>query len=183
MMVSRNGSAVSFDESDVRPMGRSAAGVRGMALRAGDEVIALRVPRPDEDLIVVTEQGYGKRTPFDEYPIKGRGTLGVLTVDRQAIARRGQLVGAVTAGTGNDLMVITAGGIVTRQAVGEIRQTGRATQGVIVQKLRDPDDRIAAIAIVREPDAEGDADPDAALVEPPPAVPDVEPDEGSEPTV
>jgi DNA gyrase subunit A len=128
-----------------------------MALRAGDEVIALRVPRPDEDLIVVTEQGYGKRTPVDEYPIKGRGTLGVLTVDRQAIARRGQLVGAVTAGAGDDLMVITAGGIVTRQAVGEIRQTGRATQGVIVQKLRDEDDRIAAVATIRDP-GEGNGD-------------------------
>jgi DNA gyrase subunit A len=173
MMVSRNGSAVSFDESDVRPMGRSAAGVRGMALRAGDEVIALRVPRPDDDLIVVTEQGYGKRTPVADYPIKGRGTMGVLTVDRQAIARRGPLAGAVTAGAGDDLMVITAGGIVTRQAVGEIRQTGRATQGVIVQKLRDPDDRIAAIAIVREPD--GEADADAALVEPSPAAPDDDP--------
>ena len=77
--------------------------------------------------------------------------MGVLTLDRQAIGRRGQLVGALTAGEGDELMTITANGIVTRQLVADIRQTGRATQGVIVQKVRDEDDRIAAVAIVRDP--------------------------------
>jgi DNA gyrase subunit A len=77
--------------------------------------------------------------------------MGVLTVDRSAIARRGPLVAALSVSHSDEVMVITANGIVTRQAIAEIRQTGRATQGVIVQKLRDEDDRIAAIAIVRDP--------------------------------
>ena len=125
-------------------MGRSASGVRGMSLRADDEVIALRVPREGDSLLVVTEQGFGKRTPVDDYRVKGRGTMGVLTLDRQAIDRRGTLVGALTVADGDELMTITASGIVTRQSIADIRQTGRATQGVIVQKLRDEDDRIAA---------------------------------------
>ena len=152
MMISRNGYCVSFFEQDVRAMGRSASGVRGMRLRdAADEVIALRVPREGDSLLVVTEQGFGKRTPVDEYRVKGRGTMGVLTLDRQAIERRGKLVGALTVADGDELMTITAAGTVTRQAIADIRTTGRATQGVIVQKLREEDDRIAAIAIVRDP--------------------------------
>jgi DNA gyrase subunit A len=159
MMVSRNGYCVSFSQADVRSMGRAASGVRGMNLRGADEVIALRVPRPGDDLLVVTEQGFGKRTPVDEYTVKGRGTMGVLTVDRQAIERRGALVAALVVGETDELMVITRLGIVTRQAVAEIRQTGRATQGVIVQKLRDPDDRVAAVAIIRDPGEPGSDEP------------------------
>ncbi len=160
MMISRNGYAVSFREGDVRAMGRSASGVRGMLLRGDDEVIALRVPREGDSLLVVTEQGFGKRTPVDEYRVKGRGTMGVLTLDRQAIEKRGKLIGALTVADGDELMTITASGTVTRQSIGDIRTTGRATQGVIVQKLRDDDDRIAAIAIVRDP---GEGDPEAEL--------------------
>ena len=157
MMISRNGYCVSFREQDVRAMGRSASGVRGMSLRAGDEVIALRVPREGDSLLVVTEQGFGKRTPVDDYRVKGRGTMGVLTLERQAIARRGALVGALTVADADELMTITASGIVTRQSIADIRQTGRATQGVIVQKLRDEDDRIAAVATIRDPgEANGD---------------------------
>ncbi len=161
MMVSRMGSCVSFLDRDVRAMGRAASGVRGMLLRSGDEVIAMRVPRDGDDLLVVTEFGYGKRTPVDEYPVKGRGTMGVLTVDRSAIKRRGLLVGALTVSNQDELMVITANGIVTRQAISEIRQTGRATQGVIVQKVREEDDRIAAIAMIRDPGEVPDLELDA----------------------
>jgi DNA gyrase subunit A len=149
-----------------------------MNLRDGDEVIALRVPREGDSLLVVTEQGFGKRTPVDDYPVKGRGTMGVLTLDRQAVARRGSLVGALTVADGDELMTITASGIVTRQSIADIRQTGRATQGVIVQKLRDEDDRIAAVATVRDP-GEGNGDEptvDGVPVEPPPAPADDEPD-------
>ena len=86
--------------------------------------------------------------------------MGVLTLDRQAIERRGRLVGALTVADGDELMTITASGTVTRQAIADIRQTGRATQGVIVQKLREEDDRIAAIAIVRDP---GECEPSTEL--------------------
>src|SRR4051794_1585803 len=176
MMISRNGHCVSFREEDVRAMGRSASGVRGMNLRDGDEVIALRVPREGDSLLVVTEQGFGKRTPVDDYPVKGRGTMGVLTLDRQAVARRGKLVGALTVADADELMTITASGIVTRQTIGDIRLTGRATQGVIVQKLRDEDDRIAAVATIRDPGETGEPPPPWVDGEPaPPLVPGPEP--------
>jgi DNA gyrase subunit A len=157
MMVSRGGRAISFDETDVRPMGRAASGVRGMRLRGGDTVAALRVPKNGDDLLVVTEHGYGKRTPVDEYPTKGRGTLGVLAV--RITEERGPVTGALVVSEGQDVMIITERGIVTRQSVSDVRRTGRTTQGVLVQRLRD-DDRVAAVALVRssdDPDAEGGA--------------------------
>ena len=104
------------------PLGQRRA--RHAAARADDEVIALRVPREGDSLLVVTEQGFGKRTPVDEYRVKGRGTMGVLTLDRQAIERRGKLVGALTVADGDELMTITASGTVTRQAIADIRTTG-----------------------------------------------------------
>jgi DNA gyrase subunit A len=157
MMVSRGGRAISFDETDVRPMGRVASGVRGMRLRGGDTVAALRVPRSGDDLLIVTERGYGKRTPVGEYPTKGRGTLGVLAV--RITEERGPVTGALVVADGQDVMIITERGIVTRQAVADVRRTGRTTRGVLVQRLRD-DDRVAAVALVRssdDPDAEGGA--------------------------
>ncbi len=160
MMISRQGRAVSFWESDVRPMGRPASGVLGMRLRGDDEVVALRVPGEGDDLLVVTENGYGKRTPLADYPTKGRGTMGVLTV--KITEARGRLVGALGVSDDEDVMVITERGIVTRQPVAQIPRTGRNTQGVIVQRLRE-DDRIAAIALVRAADEADDETSDADI--------------------
>ncbi len=166
MMISRLGRAVLFRESDVRAQQRPATGVLGMRLRAGDEVISLRVPQATDDLLVVTTGGYGKRTPITEYRETGRGAQGVLTI--RLDESRGELVGATSTAEGDDLVTITQGGIVTRQTVDAIPRIGRATKGVIVQRLRD-DDRIAAVAIVREPVSV--IDDDAAL----PPVPDDRP--------
>ena len=96
-MVSRKGQAIRFHETDVRAMGRATEGVRGMSLRAGDEVIAVEIASDDSDLLVVTENGYGKRTRVEEYPIKGRGGLGVKTV--QLTDAKGKLVGARSSAT------------------------------------------------------------------------------------
>ena len=156
VMVSRGGQAMKFAETDVRPMGRPAAGVRGMRLRKGDELIALVVSAPDADLLVVTENGYGKRTRLEEYAVKGRGGLGVKTI--QLTEARGKLAGARSVRDGYQVMLISTGGTVIRIPVEDVKRLGRATQGVIVMRLRG-DERVSAIAPVveGESDAEGES--------------------------
>ncbi len=159
VLVSRNGSAVRFDETSARTTGRASYGVLGMRLRSGDEVIALGVASHGTDLLVVTENGYGKRTPIDEYPEKGRGTMGVLTV--RLTDARGRLAGAAMVTDGDELLLITEAGTITRQSVDEIGRYGRATQGVKVQTMRE-DDRVGAFVTIRdEAGVDGDADGDA----------------------
>jgi DNA gyrase subunit A len=137
-------------------MGRVTAGVRGMSLRSGDEVIAAMVAQDDADLLVVTEQGYGKRTAIRDYPRKGRGGLGVKTV--QLAEAKGQLAGARLVREGYQVMLISTGGTVIRMPVEGIRRAGRATQGVIVMRLRG-DERVSALAPVVSDDAAGDEEP------------------------
>jgi DNA gyrase subunit A len=135
LMVSRNGQAIRFGEQDVRPMGRDASGVQGMRLRAGDEVISVAIAAGDADLLVVTENGYGKRTRVSEYPKKGRGGLGVKTV--QLTEARGHLAGARVVRDGYQVMLISTGGTVIKMPVEDVKRLGRATQGVIVMRLRE----------------------------------------------
>ena len=160
MLVSRRGQAIRFHEKEARPMGRATGGVRGMSLRAGDEVIAAMVAQDDADLLVVTEQGYGKRTPIRDYPRKGRGGLGVKTV--QLTEAKGQLAGARLVREGYQVMLISTGGTVIRRPVEGIRQAGRSTQGVIVMRLRG-DERVSALAPVVQSD-EADVDDGAPLI-------------------
>jgi DNA gyrase subunit A len=136
-------------------MGRSAAGLIGMRLDADDEVIALRVPAEDDDLLVITERGFGKRTPITEYRETGRGAKGVRTIAAKAEDERGTLVGAMTVSGDEDLLVMTASGIVTRLPVEEVRRMSRSTSGVRIQRVRGDEDRVSAIALVIDP---GDAD-------------------------
>jgi DNA gyrase subunit A len=147
LMVSRTGQAIRFHERDARPMGRATGGVRGMNLRKGDQVIEINRAENDADLLVVTENGYGKRTRIDEYPVKGRGGLGVKTV--QLTEAKGQLAGARVVREGYQVMLISTGGTVIRMPVDGIRRAGRATQGVIVMRLRDGE-RVSALAPVVE---------------------------------
>jgi DNA gyrase subunit A len=135
LLVSRKGQAIRFSELDVRPMGRDASGVQGMRLRAGDEVISITIAADDADLLVVTENGYGKRTRVSDYPRKGRGGMGVKTI--QLTEARGQLVGARVVRDGYQVMLISTGGTVIRMPVGDVKRLGRATQGVIVMRLRE----------------------------------------------
>jgi DNA gyrase subunit A len=145
LLTSRRGQTVRFDENEARPMGRATGGVIGMKLRKGDEVIAIDVADDTADLLVITENGYGKRTRVAEYPRKGRGTMGVLTI--RLVEARGAIVGALVVGPRQEILVITESGTVQRTAVDGISQMSRATQGVIVQRLRDGD-RISAVAMV-----------------------------------
>ena len=149
LMVSRSGQAIRFPEKATRPMGRATAGVQGMRLRKDDEVIELAVAGDTDDLLVVTEQGYGKRTPVHEYPRKGRGGLGVKTV--QLTDAKGKLAGARVVRDGYQLMLISTGGTVIRMSVDEIKRLGRATQGVIVVRLRDGE-KVSSLAPVADSD-------------------------------
>jgi DNA gyrase subunit A len=165
LMVSRKGQAIRFHEGDARPMGRATGGVRGMNLRKGDEVIAINRAENDADLLVITENGYGKRTRIDEYPVKGRGGLGVKTV--QLTESKGQLAGARIVRDGYQVMLISTGGTVIRMPVDDIRQMGRATQGVIVMRPRDGE-RVSALAPVVE-SSNGNGDVEITAPEPPSA--------------
>ncbi|WP_245904913.1 DNA gyrase subunit A [Gaiella occulta] len=164
LMVSRLGQAVRFHEKDVRPMGRPASGVAGMKLRAGDEVIEVDIAADDADLLVVTENGWGKRTRVSEYPVKGRGTMGVKTA--QLVEGKGRLAGARIVREGYQVMLISDGGTVIRMAVDGIKRSGRATQGVIVMRLREGEHVSSLAPVVGSDDDDGDpveATSDAAL--------------------
>jgi DNA gyrase subunit A len=149
LMVSRKGQAIRFNEKLARPMGRATSGVTGMRLRKGDEVIAADIARNDADLLVVTKNGFGKRTRIDQYPVKGRGGLGVKTV--QLTEARGQLAGSLVVREGDQVMLISTGGTVIRIPADGIKQSGRATQGVIVMRPRGSE-RVSTLARVVEQD-------------------------------
>jgi DNA gyrase subunit A len=153
LMVSKLGQAIRFNEKDVRAMGRDASGVQGMKLRGDDEVISLNIAQDDSDLLVVTENGYGKRTRVADYPRKGRGGMGVKTI--QLTESKGTLAGARVVRDGYQVMLISTGGTVIRMPVDEIKRLGRATQGVIVMRLRG-DERVSALAPVVDSDADDD---------------------------
>jgi DNA gyrase subunit A len=148
IMVSRSGQAARFNEDQVRPMGRDTAGVRGMNVDRGDNrVLAMDVVRPDTELLVITDGGYGKRTAIEEYPVKGRGTMGVKTIG--LTERKGALAGALIVREHHDLVFISQNGMVQRTAVKGISKQGRPAQGVRVMNLRE-DDRVSAVALVME---------------------------------
>ena len=147
-MVSAKGQAIRFHETDARPMGRDTSGVQGMRLREGDEVISINIAEDDADLLVVTENGYGKRTRVAEYPVKGRGGMGVKTV--QLTEAKGHLVGSRVVRDGYQVMLISTAGTVIKIPVEDVKRLGRSTQGVIVMRLRGDDETVSALAPVVE---------------------------------
>jgi len=136
MLFSDSGKAVRFDENDVRPMGRTARGVRGMNLEEGQNVIALLVAENEQQsVLTATENGYGKRTPITEYTRHGRGTKGMIAI--QTSERNGRVVAATLVDASDEIMLITTGGVLIRTRVAEIREMGRATQGVTLIAVED----------------------------------------------
>jgi DNA gyrase subunit A len=159
LMVSRDGNAVRFNESDVRSMGRDTAGVRGMNVsQKGNAVLAMDVARDDQELLVVTENGYGKRSSISEYRKTKRGAMGVKTIT--LTDRKGSLAGALVVREHEDLVFISSGGMVQRTGVRGINRYGRSSQGVRVMNLKD-DDVVSAVALV----IDDDADPGAPVAE------------------
>ena len=152
LMVSHSGHASRFSEELVRSMGRDTSGIKGMNVSGKDNrVLAMDIARNDTELFVVTENGYGKRTPVSEYPVKGRGTKGVLTA--KLTEKKGGLAGALIVGEHQELLFISQNGMVQRTSVSGISQMGRSTQGVKVMNIKD-DDVVSAVALVVESDSD-----------------------------
>ncbi|MGT2799238.1 DNA gyrase subunit A [Streptococcus marmotae] len=150
IMGSKFGYAVRFTETDVRNMSRIATGVRGMRLREGDCLVGAAVVSDDQEVLVLTENGFGKRTPASEYPTKGRGGKGIKTV--KVAEKNGYLAGLTTISGDEDIMVITDTGVIIRTNVANISQTGRATMGVKVMRL-DNEASIVTFALVDAADS------------------------------
>ncbi len=161
LMVSRSGQAARFHESQIRAMGRDTSGMKGMNVsQKSNHLLAMDVARDDQELLVVTENGYGKRTALADYPRKGRGTMGVKTI--ALTESKGALAGALVVREHEDLVFISHSGMVQRTSVRGINRYGRGSQGVRVMNLKE-DDTVSAIALVAESSAEIDAVPLDAL--------------------
>jgi DNA gyrase subunit A len=162
MLFSDSGKAVRFDENDVRPMGRTARGVRGMNLEDGQQVIALLVAENEQQsVLTATENGFGKRTPITEYTRHGRGTKGMIAI--QTSERNGKVVAATLVEKTDEIMLITTGGVLIRTRVSEIREMGRATQGVTLIAVEDGTklsglQRVMESDVDVEPQGEGGGD-------------------------
>ncbi|MCS8604594.1 DNA gyrase subunit A [Lactiplantibacillus pentosus] len=156
-----DGYAVSFDETTVRSMGRTASGVRGIRLRDDDFVIGFDVLKPDSNVFIITEKGYGKQTPAADYPIKGRGGKGIKTAN--VTDKNGHLAGLTTVDGQEDIMVMTNQGVMIRFNIATVSQTGRATLGVRLIRL-DDDGKVATMAKV-DPEPEGDEPTDTNATE------------------
>ncbi|TSE34750.1 DNA gyrase subunit A [Tepidimonas fonticaldi] len=159
MLFSDAGKAVRFDENDVRPMGRQARGVKGMALEDGQRVIAMLVAEDEsQSVLTATENGYGKRTSITEYTRHGRGTKGMIAI--QQSERNGRVVAATLVRPEDEIMLITDRGVLVRTRVAEIRELGRATQGVTLIAL-DDGDRLSGLQRIADNDEGEDAPPPA----------------------
>ncbi|MGB4592876.1 MAG: DNA gyrase subunit A [Coriobacteriia bacterium] len=144
-MVSADGKAIVFDEGDARPMGRDTTGVRGMMVKGDDRILGMEIAPDNSELFVVTERGYGKRTPIGDYPVQKRGGMGVKTI--QVTPKKGRLAGMKVVMPGHELMLISEEGVVIRVQAEDISRLGRSTQGVKVMNVAETD-RVSAIARV-----------------------------------
>ena len=147
----RNGMAIRFLETDVRPMGRTAYGVRGITLRDADYVVAMEVVRPGGTLLTVTERGYGKRTEIEEYRVQSRGGVGIINIATSD--RNGVVVGVAYVQDGDEVLLITEQGMILRMQTNDVRAIGRATQGVKLIDI-EGDDKVVSIAKLAEKEEE-----------------------------
>jgi DNA gyrase subunit A len=163
LLISKGAQALRFTASDdaLRPMGRATSGVIGMRFNEGDELLGMYVARDGSEVLVATELGYGKRTPVDQYPLRGRGGLGVMTA--QITEERGGLVGALMVRPEDEVFAITSSGGVIRTKAGEVRQSGRVTMGVKLMNLASGDSVVALAWNAESDAAEVDAAVDAAV--------------------
>ncbi|GJH25927.1 DNA gyrase subunit A [Caballeronia novacaledonica] len=178
MLFSDAGKAVRFDENDVRAMGREARGVRGMQLEDGQQVIAMLVAGGEnQSVLTATENGYGKRTPINEYTRHGRGTKGMIAI--QTSERNGRVVAATLVEPESEIMLITTSGVLIRTRVSEIREMGRATQGVTLISL-DEGTKLSGLQHIAEAEAEAELEADAGSEDSAAKSGDTENDEGGE---
>ena len=148
LIATHDGSAVCFHETDIRAMGREAMGVRGIRLRDGDYVVGAARALPGRNVLTITENGYGKQTPVEEYRITARGGLGIKNYG--LTEKTGKVVGIKVVDGSEDLLVLTEKGVLLRTAVDSIKTCGRSTQGVIVMRFKEEDDRVISIALAEK---------------------------------
>ena len=161
LIATHDGQAVCFDETDVRAMGRTAVGVRGIRLREGDYVIGAARADADKTVLSITENGYGKRTPIEEYRITNRGGMGIRNY--MVTDKTGPVVGMKVVDGTEDLLLVTAAGILIRTPVENIRVAGRATQGVIVMRFKEEGDQVISLALADPEEKEQPAPEEAPL--------------------
>lgn len=154
IIVTKHGKCISFSEEDVRPMGRIAGGVRAIKLEKDDEVVAMELVEPGQELLVVTQKGFGKRTRVEEYKTQVRGGKGLLTYDKAKFKKTGELVGAMVVDDNDDIMLINSDGIIIRMKAGEVSRLGRATQGVKIMSVAGDANIIALAKVAREEELE-----------------------------
>ena len=152
LIATKDGQAVCFDENDVRPTGRTAVGVRGIQLRDGDNVVGAGCAAPGKSVLSITERGYGKRTAVEEYRVTKRGGLGIRNYN--VTEKTGELVDMKVVDGSEDLILVTQSGILLRTPAESIRNTGRASQGVIVMRFKEEGDRVISVALTRHEEAE-----------------------------
>src|SRR5262249_8608763 len=148
-IATRYGMAIRFPETDVRPMGRAAYGVRGISLRGDDYVVSMEVVKPGGTLLTVTERGFGKRTEIEEYRVQSRGGVGIINI--ATTQKNGLVVGVSYVQEGDELLLITQQGMILRMATNDVRAIGRATQGVTLINI-EADDKVVSIARLVEKD-------------------------------
>ena len=154
IIVTKNGKCICFSEDDVRPMGRIAGGVRAIKLEKDDEVVAMELVEPGQELLVVTKKGFGKRTKVEDYKIQVRGGKGLLTYDKAKFKKTGELVGAMAVDNDDEILLINSDGIIIRMAAKEISKLGRATQGVKIMNVGEEANIIALAKVNKEEELE-----------------------------
>lgn len=158
IIVTKKGKCISFSEKDVRPMGRIAGGVRAIKLEKDDEVVSMELVEPKQQLLVVTEHGYGKRTPVEDYKIQTRGGKGLLTYDKAKFNKTGNLIGAMVVEDEDEVFLINSDGIIIRIRAKEVSVLGRATQGVKIMKAEGDTKIVAMAKAIKEDGEDGDSE-------------------------
>ena len=156
IIVTKQGKCICFSEDDVRPMGRIAGGVRAIQLEGDDEVVAMELVEPGQELLVVTQKGFGKRTKVEDYKIQVRGGKGLLTYDKAKFKKTGELVGAMAVDDEDEILLINSDGIIIRLAANEISKLGRATQGVKIMNVGEDANIIALAKVIKEDELTGE---------------------------
>ncbi len=150
IIVTKHGKCICFSEDDVRPMGRIAGGVRAIDLEKDDEVVSMQLVEPGQELLVVTRNGFGKRTRVEDYKVQTRGGKGLLTYDKAKFKKTGELVGAMVVSEDDDIMLINSDGIIIRMKASEVSRLGRATQGVKIMSVNEDANIIAMAKVARD---------------------------------
>ena len=156
IIVTAKGKSITFTEEDVRPMGRASGGVRGIELEKDDYVVSMEIADADEEILVVTKNGYGKRSPVKEYRVQTRGGKGLLTYDKTKMDKTGELIGAMAVKEDDDVFLINSDGVIIRINASDVSRLGRTTQGVRIMKVEGDTEIVTMARAIREDDEEED---------------------------